>query len=93
MTFLRALAPLVAGLLSCSEPVANGDHSDVSGRDDGRVSTRFTAQLVNATVKRTTLELIHLETAHERFVTTPEHPFATRDAGWVRAGDLTGTTA
>jgi hypothetical protein len=86
-TFLRALAPLVAGLLSCGEPGASG-RSDVSVDDDGRVSTRLTPQLVNATVKRTTLRLIHIETAHERFVTTPEHPFATRDAGWVRAGDL-----
>jgi hypothetical protein len=31
---------------------------------------------------------VHLETEHEAFLTTPEHPFATPRSGWIRAGRL-----
>jgi hypothetical protein len=46
------------------------------------------SQRVTATVKREALRLVRIETEHEGFLTTPEHPFATPDSGWVRAGLL-----
>jgi hypothetical protein len=44
---------------------------------------------VNAVVSRQARQLLYLETEGQSFVTTPEHPFATVDSGWVRAGELT----
>jgi hypothetical protein len=46
------------------------------------------AQRVTATVRREALRLVRLETEHEVFLTTPEHPFATPRSGWIRAGQL-----
>ena len=49
---------------------------------------KLVAQRVTATVKREAVRLVHLRTEHEAFVTTPEHPFATPEAGWIPAGRL-----
>jgi hypothetical protein len=50
--------------------------------------TELVAQRVTATVERDAARLVRIETEHERFVTTPEHPFATPESGWVSAGRL-----
>jgi hypothetical protein len=46
------------------------------------------AQRVAKTVKRQTGRLVRIETAHEKFIVTPEHPFATPGSGWIQAGRL-----
>jgi hypothetical protein len=45
-------------------------------------------QRVSAVVSRQARQLVYLDTEQQSFVTTPEHPFATVDSGWVRAGEL-----
>ena len=45
-------------------------------------------QRVSGVVKREAATLVSIETEHEAFITTPEHPFATPHSGWIRAGQL-----
>lgn len=44
--------------------------------------------LVTDTVRRTARRLIHIVTAFGEIITTPEHPFARAEVGWVHAEDL-----
>jgi Pretoxin HINT domain len=69
-------------LFACAPPVDAGDFSDAAPR------SALAPQRVNDVVRRQTQQLVHIETGHQSFVTTPEHPFARVGSGWVPAGDL-----
>jgi hypothetical protein len=58
------------------------------GRTGEEALPTLVPQRVTATVKREAPRLVRLETEHEAFLTTPEHPFATPHSGWVSAGRL-----
>jgi hypothetical protein len=49
---------------------------------------KVVAQRVARTVNRQAERLVRIDTEHERFVVTPEHPFATPGSGWIQAGRL-----
>jgi uncharacterized protein YdcH (DUF465 family) len=49
---------------------------------------KLVAQRVTATVKREAARLVQIQTEHDALLTTPEHPFATPDSGWIPAGRL-----
>jgi hypothetical protein len=79
----RALAAWAVGLLlSCS---AERD-APFSGHD--AVPLTLMAQRVTASVRKQAATLVRIETDREVFVTTPEHPFAAPEAGWIPAGQL-----
>jgi hypothetical protein len=79
----RALAGCLVGLLlGCT---AERD-APFSGHD--AIAPTLVAQRVTATVERDAATLVRIETDREIFVTTPEHPFATPEAGWIPAGRL-----
>jgi hypothetical protein len=70
--------------------VCTGCAAEPDTRAHGEATLRpaLVPQRVNAVVRRQARQLLHLETEHQSFVTTPEHPFATVGSGWVRAGEL-----
>ena len=59
-----------------------------SGRRGEAPLPTVVAQRVTATTKRAASRLVRLESEHDAFLTTPEHPFATLGSGWVSAGRL-----
>jgi chromosome segregation ATPase len=79
----RALAGwLVCLLLGCTVE----RDAPFSGHD--AIAPTLVAQRVTATVRREAATLVRIETDGEIFVTTPEHPFATPEVGWIPAGRL-----
>jgi hypothetical protein len=84
---LRGIASAVALLSGCGE---SAETKEWTTRElGGREPIRLVLQRVSATVKRRTPVLVHVQIANERFITTPEHPFAAPDHTWIAAGNLT----
>jgi hypothetical protein len=77
-TSLLGALLLVLGCTGKIEPVRMGEEP----------LPTLVAQRVTATVRREALQLVRIETEHEAFLTTPEHPFATPHSGWISAGRL-----
>jgi hypothetical protein len=78
------IATLV-GVIVCTGCAAE---PDTRAHGEATLWPALVPQRVNAVVRRQARQLLYLETEHQSFVTTPEHPFATVDAGWIRAGEL-----
>ena len=76
-TLLAALLPL---------PGCSADPE--SGRTGEAPLPGLVAQSVTATLQRAAFLLVRVETEHEGFLVTPEHPFAVPGLGWLSAGRL-----
>jgi hypothetical protein len=83
-----SIAMLVGVIAVCAGCAGCAAEPDTRAHGEATLRPALVSQRVNAVVRRQARQLLHLETEHQSFVTTPEHPFATVGSGWVRAGEL-----
>jgi intein/homing endonuclease len=85
-SFQHTRRPLVGWMVGLLLGCAAERDAPFSGHDATPLT--LVAQRVTATVKKEAATLVRIETDGGVVVTTPEHPFATPEAGWIPAGQL-----